>query len=207
MLAGERPVVVKLGGSFACSMHLRDWIEALAACGGRAVIVPGGGPFADVVRTAQSRIGFDDQAAHHMAVLAMEQYGRALAGCDGRLSPADTVDAIRRELGAGRVPVWMPTRMVLDEADIAPSWDVTSDSLAAWLASRIGARRLLLVKHGTSFPDQESAERLAATGVVDKAFPRYFRQSSLHAAILGPADHDRMSAAIRDNTAVGFAIA
>src|SRR5580658_6617141 len=141
------PVVVKLGGSFAFSEQLRNWIEALAACGGEVVIVPGGGPFADAVRLAQTRMGFDDRAAHQMALLAMEQYGRALASFNSALSPADSVGAIRQHLDADRVPVWMPSPMVLGADEVAQSWDVTSDSLAAWLAARIGADRVFLIKH------------------------------------------------------------
>src|SRR2546426_804978 len=61
---GQGPTVVKLGGSFAFSPYLRDWIAAIAGCAGRTVVVPGGGPFADVVRAGQARMGFDDLAAH-----------------------------------------------------------------------------------------------------------------------------------------------
>ena len=50
MGGAKGPVVVKLGGSFAFSEHLRAWLEALTACAGRVVIVPGGGPFADTRR-------------------------------------------------------------------------------------------------------------------------------------------------------------
>ena len=113
-MAPDRPIVVKLGGSFAYSDYLQDWIEALAACAGRVVIVPGGGPFADAVRRAQTQMRFDDRAAHHMAVLAMEQYGRALASFNSALSLADSADAIQRDLSEKRVPVWMPSAMVLN---------------------------------------------------------------------------------------------
>jgi dihydroneopterin aldolase len=201
-----RPVIVKLGGSFAFSPHLRDWIEALAGCSGRAIIVPGGGPFADAVRSAQLQIGFDDRAAHHMALLAMEQYGRALAGTNGALSPADSVEAIHNTLSTGRIPVWMPVRMALDAADIAVSWDVTSDSLAAWLGARIGGERLFLVKHADSLSQPASVEDLAACGILDGAFPGYLRKSSLRAFILGPADYAVASAAIQAGTPAGVAI-
>jgi 5-(aminomethyl)-3-furanmethanol phosphate kinase len=206
MRENDGPVVVKFGGSFAYSTHFQDWVEALAACAGRAVIVPGGGPFADAVRSTQLQMGFDGRTAHHMALLAMEQYGRALAGCNGLLSPAGSIETIRGDLGAGRIPVWMPVRMVLDAADIAPSWEVTSDSLAAWLGSRIGGNRLLLVKHSAAVAGQKSVEELAALGVVDTAFPRYLRESSLRAFILGPADHDLVSAAIFAGATVGVAV-
>src|SRR6516165_3784201 len=106
------PVVIKLGGSFAFTEVLADWVRALASCAGGVVVVPGGGPFADAVRYAQTRMGFDDGAAHHMSLLAMEQYGRALISLSDLLFPADTIEVIGRRLSAEQVPVWMPVRMV-----------------------------------------------------------------------------------------------
>src|SRR5882757_8210700 len=141
------PTVVKLGGSHAFSEHLASWVAAIAGCAGDVVVVPGGGPFADAVRDAQSKIGFDDDAAHHMALLAMEQYGCALVSLNGALVLADSLDAIQCALDEERVPVWTPTRMALAAKDIPSSWNVTSDSLAAWLAGKVGARQLILVKH------------------------------------------------------------
>src|SRR5271165_1401385 len=136
--------VVKLGGSYAFSAALGDWLEILACNAGRVVLVPGGGPFADAVRQAQPKMGFDDAAAHHMALLAMEQYGRTLVSLNGTLALASSAVAIRRLISAQKIPVWAPTRMVLGSIDIPRSWDVTSDSLAAWLARRLRAQRLLL---------------------------------------------------------------
>src|ERR1700741_4474814 len=82
VIRGHRPAVIKIGGSCAFSLDLRRWSAMVAACGGRAVVVPGGGPFADAVRAAQQRMKFDDAAAHHMAMLGMEQFGHALASHD-----------------------------------------------------------------------------------------------------------------------------
>jgi 5-(aminomethyl)-3-furanmethanol phosphate kinase len=211
MRGGTAPVVVKLGGSFAFSRHLPAWIEALVACAGHVVMVPGGGPFADAVRSAQPRMGFDDGAAHRMAVLAMEQYGHALVSLNGLLSPADSIDGIHRELTRGRVPVWMPGRMVLGAGDIAPSWDATSDSLAAWLAGRIGVGRLLLIKHIEYHAARARfeglvAEDLAAMGIVDPAFTRHLRMTGAEAFILGPSEHAAALAAIRDGAAAGVRV-
>ena len=205
-MAPDRPIVVKLGGSFAYSDHLQDWIEALAACAGRVVIVPGGGPFADAVRLAQIQMRFDDKAAHHMAVLAMEQYGRALASFNSALSPADSADAIRRDLTAKRVPVWMPSAMVLAATDIAQSWSVTSDSLAAWLAAKIGAGRLWIVKHAKLSAGSARLKDLIAAKIVDDEFARFLQMMPLPVSILGPSDHNTTRVAIRDGTSVGIAV-
>jgi 5-(aminomethyl)-3-furanmethanol phosphate kinase len=198
------PIVVKLGGSHAFAPHLRQWLEAVASCAGRIVLVPGGKPFSDTVRAAQPRMGFDDRAAHRMALLAMEQFGCALASLDRRLTLADSASAIRRVLRAGEVPVWCPARMALRAQEVPWSWDVTSDSLAAWLAGRIGAGRVLLVKQGRLPVGPVRAEVLAAQGVVDLAFPRLM--GAVQAYIVGPADHATVAAAINGGTMAGTRI-
>jgi 5-(aminomethyl)-3-furanmethanol phosphate kinase len=200
------PTVVKLGGSCVGSLDLRRWTAAVAGCARRVVVVPGGGRFADAVRAAQPAIGFDDAAAHHMALLAMEQLGRALASLDGRVSLADSTAALRRCLRENKAAVWLPTRMALGAADVPPSWDVTSDSLAAWLAGKISARRLLLMKQVELPPHPIHADDLARRGIVDKAFPRFLAASGAAAFILGPADHMAIAAALCDDSSVGTAI-
>ena len=188
--------VVKLGGSHAFAPHLKEWIDAIAAQAGNIVVVPGGGPFADAVRDAQPRIGFDDAAAHRMALLAMEQYGCALASLSGALVLADSTAAIGRAVKAAKVPVWLPTRMALAAREIPWSWDVTSDSLAAWLAGRLGARRLVLVKHVTPAEKSVSTKDLAVRGIVDPAFPRFLAASGAAAFMLGPMDHANFADAV-----------
>jgi aspartokinase-like uncharacterized kinase len=199
------PTVVKLGGSHAFCEHLADWVAAIAGCAGDVVVVPGGGPFADAVREAQPKIGFDDDAAHHMALLAMEQYGCALESLNGALVLTDSADAMARALDARQVPVWMPSRMAL-AADIPASWDVTSDSLAAWLAGRLGARQLLLVKHVGFGAATVSSPELIARGIVDQAFAAFLKSAKVPAAVLGPADHTLLAEIIRRGATAGTRI-
>jgi dihydroneopterin aldolase len=181
--------VVKLGGSLAFSQHLTAWLGALARCGGHVVVVPGGKPFSDTVRMAQPKIGFDDRAAHRMALLAMEQYGCALTSLHAGYVQAESLSAIRRAARDRRVPIWCPARMVLRAPEIAWSWEVTSDSLAAWLAGRLGAARLLLVKSVVRPAGPVDAEELVAQGIIDPAFPA--TMGALETFIAGPGEHAR----------------
>ncbi|MBX6320505.1 MAG: hypothetical protein IRY94_01635 [Rhodospirillaceae bacterium] len=170
--AGRSLWIVKLGGSLATSRALRPWLAAIADGAGRLVLVPGGGPFADTVRRMQRRCGFDDATAHHLALMAMEQYGLMLAGLEPRLKPASTPAQIARLIAAESVPVWMPTRMTLGRPDIPQSWDMTSDSLAAWLAAELGAAGLLLVK-SAAIPAGAAVDELARRGIVDPLLPAF----------------------------------
>jgi len=172
--------VFKLGGSHAYAPELRVWLKAIGRARGSAVIVPGGGPFADAVRLAQKRMGFDDRAAHDMAMMAMAQFGRALMSFEPTLQLAASRAAIRRALMDKTIPVWAPQRMA-GAANIPESWELTSDSLAAWLAREIGAKRLVLIKHFQLDGLMFEAEDLVARGIVDPLFPRYLALSGARA--------------------------
>jgi 5-(aminomethyl)-3-furanmethanol phosphate kinase len=197
--------VVKLGGSHAASPHLRERLAAIVRGAGGVVLVPGGGPFADAVRDAQPVMGFDDRAAHRMALLAMEQYGHALAALEPRLVPAATAAAIRRAVRGRRVPVWLPFRMSASAPDVAATWDVTSDSLAAWLACRLGARRLVLVKR-IGLNGVRRADELSASGVIDPALPGLLRAGGLEAVIVGGDELAAAGEAFAHGAAVGVRI-
>jgi aspartokinase-like uncharacterized kinase len=159
--------VVKLGGSTASTAGMDIWISALAGSALPLVIVPGGGPFADHVREMQARMGFSDRAAHAMAILAMDQFGTVILDRDERLTPARTLDDVQRALGREKIPVWLPSSAAIPASDIPVSWDITSDSLAAWLAGRIGADALLLIKQTIAFRDAGGIDSLTEAGIVD----------------------------------------
>ena len=138
--------VVKVGGGLLPhDAELTAVVSGLDAVS-HTLIVPGGGPFADAVRDAYARGTVDDDAAHWMAVLAMDQYAELLASRMSRGCVVTSLSAAYRAASSGQVPILAPSRW-LREADPLPhSWDVTSDSIAAWIAGQVGARRLVLIK-------------------------------------------------------------
>jgi probable H4MPT-linked C1 transfer pathway protein len=142
-------LVVKVGGGLlAHPEHLDRVLRAMTDLARTLtlLVVPGGGPFADAVRRVDERLGVGDDAGHWMAILGMDQYAYVLAS---RL-PNAVVVSDREQITAARpggaVPVLAPSRW-LSAADPLPhTWDVTSDSIAAWIAGELRPRRLVLVK-------------------------------------------------------------
>jgi 5-(aminomethyl)-3-furanmethanol phosphate kinase len=176
------PIVVKLGGSTAYHAEMRKWVSVLVGSGRPLVIVPGGGPFANRVREAQREMGFSNQAAHFMAILAMDQMGLALVEMDVRLTAVRTLEEVDSALGAGKLPVWLPYQLCSTAPDIPQSWDMTSDSLAAWIAGRLGAKALLLIKQTEAFESAEDIEALVASEIVDPLLPVVMAESALYLA-------------------------
>jgi aspartokinase-like uncharacterized kinase len=167
--------VIKLGGSLLGSPALPHWLSLLAKHGnGRVVIVPGGSVFADAVRQAQSLSRMSDGLAHELALLAMDQFGLLLAGMQPDLVTATNELEIAERGWQHRAVVWLPSQMVLADATVEQSWRVTSDSLSAWLANKLAADQLLLIKSVDLGSYQQSQAALAKAllddGVVDACF-------------------------------------
>ncbi len=184
LTAGERDRrVVKIGGSLLAN---RTRLRALLANGATngVAIVPGGGPFADAVRTAQAALGFDDGLAHRLALDAMGRMAEVFCRLEPRLSIATSLETVADGLARGCAVVWDPVALKTGCPDIPESWDVTSDSLALWLATRLGAGSCILEK---SAPVPEAIpEALAAAGLVDAAFPLFAARYPGRIVVRGP---------------------
>jgi aspartokinase-like uncharacterized kinase len=119
---------------------------AEASRGRALLVVPGGGPFADAVRDFDRLVGLSAEAAHWMAILAMDQYAHVLAD---RIAGAVLVEepgAVSEVVQTGKVAVLAPSRWMQSAVVLPHSWDVTSDSVAAFVAGALGAERLVLIK-------------------------------------------------------------
>lgn len=170
--------IIKLGGSLTRHASLPGWLRMVAEFGGgRVTVVPGGAHFADAVRHAQSQWRFDDVAAHNMAALAMAQTALMLHALEPRLAMVRHDAEIRRALRAGKPALWLPFALLRSAPDELTSWEVTSDSLALWLARRLNVERLIVVKSCTVDPAQSLTE-LGAAGVLDGRFADWARDAS-----------------------------
>ncbi|MCW4007706.1 MAG: delta 1-pyrroline-5-carboxylate synthetase [Candidatus Bathyarchaeota archaeon] len=140
--------VIKIGGSLAESP------EQLKALGFKlselakkyaVTVVPGGGRFADMVREIDRRFALSSMLAHRMAILGMDQYGLLLTQIIPNSVATYLLSDARQLSEIGAVPIFLPSRLMFKEDPLENSWDVTSDSIAAYVASRLGAAKLLLV--------------------------------------------------------------
>jgi aspartokinase-like uncharacterized kinase len=178
-------IVIKLGGSLSRSDELVNCLNKIEKnYQGRAVvIVPGGGAFADQVRLAQQQWQFDDQTAHHMAILAMQQMALMINGLKPDFAIANTLAEIQGLLGVEKIVIWSPNIMELDSAGIAASWDITSDSLSAWLADKLSATELILIKSAV-IDTSLSLQQLAELVIIDKAFYGFVSMATFNIQVI-----------------------
>jgi 5-(aminomethyl)-3-furanmethanol phosphate kinase len=162
-------VVIKLGGSLAQAGTLLQCLDNIEQRyrNTSTVIVPGGGSFADQVRLAQQRWQFSDKIAHHMAILAMQQMALLFKGLKNEFTIVSSLMDIQKY--SQNIMIWSPDIVELNNASIFASWDITSDSLSAWLAQQLSASELILIKSADIDPALSLSE-LASSHIVDRAF-------------------------------------
>jgi uncharacterized protein (UPF0264 family)/aspartokinase-like uncharacterized kinase len=153
-------LVVKLGGGLLEQPdqfgRVLGEIDAAAATS-RLLIVPGGGPFADTVRAVDRQFQISNDAAHWMAILGMDQYAHLIASKLSRAQLARSLDEVTSTVADGRIAVLAPSRWLYDADPLPHGWEVTSDSIAAWIAGQLEVRRFVLIKppgaHGADVVD------------------------------------------------------
>lgn len=182
--------IIKLGGSLLGTDELRHWLALVAQHGdGRVVIVPGGGVFADTVRAVYKQVPMSESCAHALAVSAMNQLGTLLIDQMPELVPAHSELEIAERSWQHRGIVWMPSKMVMSDGDDIPhSWDVTSDSLALWLANKISAQHLLLIKSQRPEPNA-TLSTLTKQGLIDPAFSSFSNGSGVKSWVVYKEDY------------------
>lgn len=164
-------IVIKLGGSLYDLPNLRDFVEELLEpiSAEQVLIFPGGGAAADLVRNWQPHFRWHDRIAHDVAVAALDFNAAMLA----RVLPRGTYVCSREDAKLvwqyGGVSILAPWRFLnIEELDEFPhTWDVTSDSLAAWTALRWPADELWLCK---SAPCPVNLSAAIADGLIDPYF-------------------------------------
>lgn len=151
-------------------------------------------------------MGYDDTAAHRMALLGMCQFAEAVTALNARLRTANSLAAIREALARGQIPVWSPWPMTDGLEALPASWDITSDSLAAWLAGKLGASHLVLLKSAAPPAEGIDAAAAAEEGAVDQRFPGFLREAGVKALWLGPAQLGELAALIDGEREAGASI-
>ncbi|MCC2102418.1 MAG: hypothetical protein KDJ20_00560 [Hyphomicrobiales bacterium] len=178
-------LIARIGDGLAGTPHLKVWLDALAAWPGALVVAPSGGPFGAAARGAAQAMELNAVVAQRIALMAMDQYAVALAAVRPSPVVAESESELRAAIEARRIVIWAPARMVSAATDIPATPEISSDSIAAWLAGRLGATHLLLIEDSDP-PTPVSTAWLARRAMVDARFPDFAALARCPIWIAGP---------------------
>jgi len=191
----QGPFVMKIGGSLI--KEVPGIARALLASRCPALIIPGGGPFANLVRTFHA----PDNESHWMAVLGMEQYGWYIAS-HGISTCQDLQVPVRPT-------ILLPYTLMQKEDPLPHSWDVTSDTIAAWVAYRLGFD-LVIMKSVDGIMDGGAPLEQVNTPLVceevDPGFIRFVLDHRVRTLLMNGGKSERFQALLRGAVVEGTRI-
>jgi 5-(aminomethyl)-3-furanmethanol phosphate kinase len=207
--------VLKVGGGLSRGAGLESLCKEICRLGKqyRLLIVPGGGAFADRVREMYQRYALNETSAHCMALLAMDQFGYLLNQLIPDSSLSDDLDSANRVAESGRTAILLPATLIRRTDPLPHSWEVTSDSIAAWIAQRAQCRRLILLKDvdGLLMAEQLIAELtvkqlVGHTGGVDAYLSHVLAASDLETWVISGLKSERLTELLKTSSTTGTRI-
>lgn len=146
--------VVKIGGSLFPKYAI-DLANQLENTG--SVIILGGGEFANLIRRYDDEIKFSQETNHWTAIDCMDIIAKLVNDKVDSAKLAYSIDEIREISDKGFTPIFVVSEFLRKEDPFECSWDVTSDSIAAYVANRLNAN-LFIVTNVNGIYTQEPKE-------------------------------------------------
>ncbi len=180
-------ILFKLGGSLLNSGFMKIWIKFITDhFKGRAIIIPGGGLFANHIRLVQKNYNLEDDISHDMALYSMSQMGLLISSVDRtNLYFCNTRNEINRVIEDNKVPIIGSFDFLKPRIGSAnKNWNITSDSIALIISEEFQLNTLLIVKSCLcSFIDskialnQTQVNKLVSLSILDSSFSLNFQNS------------------------------
>ena len=146
--------VVKIGGSLFPEYAV-ELARQLKGTG--SLIILGGGEFANLIRRYDADIHFSDEANHWTAIDCMDITSKLVNDKVDSAKLAYTIDEANQISDDGFTPIFVVSQFLKENDPFECSWDVTSDSIAAYVSSILNAN-LFIVTNVNGIYTQEPKE-------------------------------------------------
>ena len=146
--------VVKIGGSLFpdYAIDLADKLKNT-----ESLIILGGGEFANLIRKYDEDINFSDETNHWTAIECMDIISKLVNDKVKSTKLAYSIDEANEISDKGFTPIFVVSEFLKTNDPFDCSWDVTSDSIAAYVADMFNAN-LLIVTNVNGIYTQEPKE-------------------------------------------------
>ena len=146
--------VVKIGGSLFpnYAINLAKKLENT-----NSLIVLGGGEFANLIRKYDSEINFSQETNHWTAIDCMDIIAKLVNDKVESTKLAYSIDDAIAISDEGFTPIFVVSKFLREDDPFECSWDVTSDSIAAYVSHLLNAN-LLIVTNVNGIYTQEPKE-------------------------------------------------
>ena len=145
--------IVKIGGSLVEHIEkFKDLIEKLKEYFQVKpfALITGGGELADIIRKYYQEYELPETTAHWMAITTQNMLATVVNKMIKRSVLINHLTQIDNLL-ATQIPVIEPLNILKKNDELPHSWDVTGDAIAIYIAKKINAKEVILIKDVDGF--------------------------------------------------------
>ncbi len=168
--------VVKIGGSL-----FPDYAIELAKQlnNTNSLIILGGGEFANLIRKYDSTQNFSSDVTHFTAIDCMDIIAKLVNDKVDSTKLAFSIDEINEISDEGFTPIFVVSDFLKKEDPFECSWDVTSDSIAAYVAQIFNANRLIVTDVNGIYTQEPKEPGSTFISKIDATKLLTFQESSI----------------------------
>ncbi|MCQ2970329.1 MAG: delta 1-pyrroline-5-carboxylate synthetase [archaeon] len=168
--------VVKIGGSlfpdYAIDLarHLKNT---------DSLIILGGGEFANLIRKYDSEINFSQKTSHWTAIDCMDIIAKLVNDKVESTKLAYSIDEVQKISDEGFTPIFVVSGFLRCEDPFECSWNVTSDSIAAYISHLLNANLLIVTNVNGIYTHEPKESGSTFISKIDAKTLLNFQESSI----------------------------
>lgn len=168
--------MIKIGGSLFPSYAI-DLVKSLK--GTNSLVILGGGEFANLIRKYDDELNFSSDVAHWTAIDSMDILAKLVCDKVESSKIAMTLEEANKISSNGFTPILLTSNILRKDNPFESSWDVTSDSIAAYISHLLNAKLLIVTNVNGIYTKEPNVKGAKFIDVVDATTLLTFDETSI----------------------------
>ena len=168
--------VVKIGGSLFPDNAIK---LANKLKNTNSLIILGGGEFANLIRKYDSNLSFSSEVTHYTAIDCMDIIAKLVNDKVESARLVYSIDEAQKVSDKNLTPIFAVSDFLKKEDPFECSWDVTSDSIAAYVSHILNANLLIVTNVNGIYTREPSEEGSKFISKIDAKKLLTFEESSI----------------------------
>lgn len=168
--------VVKIGGSLFPN-HAMELAKQLRNT--NSVIILGGGEFANLIREYDDELSFSKETTHWTAIDCMDIMAKLVSDKVESTKLTYSIEEVNKISDEGFTPIFAVSEFLKSEDPFDCSWDVTSDSIAAYISHLLNAKLLIITNVNGIYTQEPKESGSTFISKIDAKTLLNFQESSV----------------------------
>ena len=144
-----------------------------------SVIILGGGEFANLIREYDDELSFSKETTHWTAIDCMDIMAKLVSDKVESTKLTYSIEEVNKISDEGFTPIFAVSEFLKNEDPFDCSWDVTSDSIAAYISHLLNAKLLIITNVNGIYTQEPKESGSTFISKIDAKTLLNFQESSV----------------------------